>query len=62
MTYPQKYYFLSLFVMGDFTQRLLKNIEKTILCKCVLGMLLVGQRERERERERERINNALTSS
>jgi len=33
MTYPQKYYFLSLFVMGDFTLGLLKNIGKMILRK-----------------------------
>ena len=33
MSFPLKYYSLSFFVMGDFTLRLLKNMEKTILRK-----------------------------
>lgn len=32
--------------MGDFTLRLLKNIEKMILRKCVLSMLRAAQREK----------------
>jgi len=42
-----------LFLIGDFTLRLLKNIEKMILRKCVLSMSRVGQREK--------TNSALTS-
>jgi len=39
--------------MGDFTLRFLKNMEKTILRKCILSMWRVGQREK--------TNSALTS-
>jgi len=41
-----KILFSSFFVMRDFTSRLVKNIEKMILRKCVLSMLSMGQREK----------------
>lgn len=37
--------------MGDFTQRLFKNMEKMTLLKCVLSMLRVAQREKQNVRE-----------
>ncbi|KAF0760098.1 Uncharacterized protein FWK35_00013428, partial [Aphis craccivora] len=43
---PTKILLSIFFVMGDFTLRLLKNIEKMILRKSVLSMLRVGQREK----------------
>jgi len=51
---PLKILFSIFFVIGDFTLRLLKNIEKMILRKYVLSMLRVGQREK--------TNSVLTSS
>jgi len=47
MLFPQKYYFLSFFGVGDFSLILLKNIENMILRKFVLSMVSVGQRERK---------------
>jgi len=35
-----------IFLICNFTLRLIKNIEKMILRKCVLFMLSVGQREK----------------
>jgi len=44
MSFPQKYYSISYFIIDDFTLRLLKNIEKMILCQYILSMLRVSQR------------------